>query len=110
MRIRNQCTDPKALKKPTMWGGTSHTATKVENGWRIDYAGDVALLPSNDWIISGMVVSALVDGTTIYAGENLFFGGSGSKVVQAWLRCSRAEQSMVKTMSFGCFTADTAPY
>lgn len=109
MRIRNQCTDPKALKEPKMWGGTSHTATKVENGWRIDYAGDVALLPSNDWI-QGMVVSALVDGTAIYQGANLFFGGSGSKVVQAWLQCSQAEQSIVKTMSFGCFTADTAPY
>lgn len=109
MRLVNQCTDPKALKEPKMWGGTSHTATKVENGWRIDYAGDVALLPSND-SIQGTVISALVDGTTMYQQGNLFFAGSGSKVVQGWLQCSQAEQSVVETMGFGCFAADTAPY
>lgn len=109
MRIVNQCPDPKALRKPILWGGTSHTVTKVENGWRIDYAGDVALLPSNS-SIQGTVVAALVDGTTMYQQKNLFFGGSGSKVVQAWLQCSQAEQSVVKTMGFGCFAADTAPY
>lgn len=42
--------------------------------------------------------------------RNLFFEGSGSKVVQAWLQCSKAEQSVVETMGFGCFTAETAPY
>lgn len=109
MRIVNQCTDPKALREPILWGGTSHTAIKVEDGWRIDYAGDVALLPSNDRI-QGTFVSALVNGTNIYHRENLFFGGSGSKVVQAWLQCSRAEQSVVETMGVGCFTAETAPY
>ncbi len=109
MRIVNQCTDPKALREPILWGGTSHTATKVENGWRIDYAGNVALLPANS-AITGTVVSALVDGTTLYQQENLFFEGSGSKVVQAWLQCSKAEQSVVETMGFGCFTAETAPY
>lgn len=92
-----------------MWGGTSHTVTKVENGWRIDYVNAVAMLPSNDRI-PGTVVSALVDGTTMYFGENLFFGGSGSRVIQGWLQCSQAEQSVVETMGFGCFAADTAPY
>ena len=92
-----------------MWGGTSHTATKVENGWRIDYTGDVALMPSNN-SIPGTVVSALVDGENTYQQENLFFKDSGSKVVQAWLQCSQAEQSVVETMGFGCFAADTAPY
>ena len=109
MRIRNQCTDPKALRKPILWGGVSHTATKVENGWRIDYDGDVALLPSNG-MIQGTVVSALVDGTNIYHRENLFFAGSSSKVVQGWLQCSQAEQTVVETMGFGCFAAVTAPY
>lgn len=109
MRIVNQCTDPKALKEPITWGGTSHTVTKVENGWRIDYAGNVAAMPSNN-SITGTVISALVDGTTMYQMENLFFEGSGSKVVQGWLQCSQAEQSVVKTMGFGCFAADTAPY
>lgn len=109
MRIVNQCTDPKALKEPIMWGGTSHTATKVENGWRIDYDGNVALIPP-DGSIQGTVVAALVDGTTMYQQENLFFEGSGSKVVQGWLQCPQTEQSVVETMGFGCFTAETAPY
>lgn len=109
MRIVNQWPDPKALREPILWGGTSHTATKVENGWRIDYDGNVAGMPP-DGSIPGTNVSALVDGTNMYYTGNLFFKGSGSKVVQAWLQCPQTEQSVVETMGFGCFAAETAPY
>ena len=109
MRIRNQCPDPKASQRPLMWGGTSHTATKVQDGWRIDYVDDVAVLPPNDRI-DGTMVNAMVDGALWYLCSNLLFPGTGSKTVSAWLQCAQAEWPIIQAAQAGCFDKDSAPY
>lgn len=92
-----------------MWGGTSHTATKVEDGWRIDYAGDVAFLPAGG-SIAGTQVGVTLDGQTRRFADNGYLAGTGSCVIQGWLQCPADEWEIVQAVEAGCFTADSAPY